>query len=96
MSYRIDYSSGRRHRSAGDWICRPLTLVLLLLAALNGIHYCSGNLSHLREKLMPWTQPRVQAAVVNMREEIAGGQPIYEAVAAFCRELTDEDTESNE
>ena len=89
MGYKIEYSSGR-YGKQGSWICKPITLILLLLAILNGIYYCSGNLANLREKLMPWTQPHVQAAVLNMREEIAEGQPLHEAVAAFCREIADE------
>ena len=43
---------------------------------------------------MPWTQPHVKAAALDMREEIAEGQPIYEAVAAFCREIIGEDTQT--
>ena len=91
MGYKIEYSSGRNGEKS-SWICWPITLILLFLAILNGIYYCSGNLSNLREKLMPWTQPHVQAAVLNMREEIAEGQPLYEAVAAFCKVIADENT----
>jgi hypothetical protein len=94
MSYRIDYVHTEKTGIKDGWLFRSFTLFLILLAIINGIYYFSGNLSNLREKLMPWTQPHVKAAALDMREEIAEGQPIYEAVAAFCREIIGEDTQT--
>ena len=94
MGYKIEYFHNSRTVSTGGWIYRSITLILFFLAIINGVYYFSGNLSDLREKLMPWTQAYVQAAALDMRKEIAEGQPIYEAVAAFCKEIISEDPSS--
>ena len=93
MSYRIEYNPEKKIKTADHRFFLPITLLLLLCAIINGIYYCSGNLSDLREKLMPWTQAHVQTAVEEMREDIAEGQPVHEAVAAFCREMIGENAQ---
>ena len=39
------------------------------------------------QALFPWTRTEVKSALTDLREEIMDGQPISDAVAAFCREL---------
>lgn len=87
MGYRIAYGQKSRKSKGYRWYHLPITLLLIILAIINGIYYCSGNFSNLREKLMPWTQPEVQSAFCALRNEIADGQPMGESVAAFCLEI---------
>lgn len=87
MGYRIAYGQKSRKNKGYRWYHLPITLLLIILAIINGIYYCSGNFSNLREKLMPWTQPEVQSAFCALRNEIADGQPMGESVAAFCLEI---------
>ena len=87
MGYRIAYGQKSRKNKGYRWHCLPITLLLMILAIINAIYYCSGNFSNLREKLMPWTQPEVQSAFHVLRNEIAQGQPMGDSVAAFCMEI---------
>ena len=87
MGYRIAYGQKSRKNKGYRWYHLPITLLLIILAIINGIYYWSGNFSNLREKLMPWTQPEVQSAFCALRNEIADGQPMGESVAAFCLEI---------
>ncbi len=89
MGYKIVYDQSKQNESWDRWLRWIVTIVLLCLAITNGIYYCSGNLTDLREKLMPWTQPEIQSALSGLQEEIRAGEPLGESVAAFCREILD-------
>ena len=87
MSYRIEYHRELTRREHGSRTRTPIAVLLLILALINGIYYLSGNLSDLRQKLMPWTQPQVQAAYTQLCGDIADGRPIGECMEVFCREM---------
>ena len=39
--------------------------------------------------LFPWTRSEVQTAFIELREDVKEGQPLSEAVTAFCRGIID-------
>jgi hypothetical protein len=95
MGYKIVYEQSNQNKRGDRWLRWIVTVVLLCLAITNGIYYCSGNLTDLREKLMPWTQPNVHSALCGLQAEIRAGEPLGESVAAFCREILDGTSEAH-
>ena len=96
MSYRIMYHHDLSRKKQTSWIITPAAVFLLILALINGVYFLSGNLSDLRQKLMPWTQLQVQEAYTQLRGDIADGRPIGESVEVFCREILNNDLQRTE
>ena len=42
------------------------------------------------QALFPWTQDQVQIAFAELRQDVREGQPLSDAVTAFCREIIDD------
>lgn len=93
MSYTIYY---HKENKKSDILCRmqmPIGALLLILAVTNGIYHFTGGFSNLREHLLPWTQPEVKAAFLELSEDLADGKPVWDSVESFCMEILNENTE---
>lgn len=96
MSYKVTYSKETKPKDFFYRIQIPIAGLLLLLALLNATHCYSGDFSGMKEKIMPWTKPQVQAAFLSLRENLAQGEPISESVEAFCFEILRENYENTD
>ena len=94
MSYKIVYSKETAPKDLIYRIQIPLAGVLLLLALINGIHCYGGDLSGMKERMMPWAQPQVQNALYTLRENLANGEPLATAVEVFCDEIFKDSVET--
>ena len=93
MSYRIDYFHKKREGNTGQLRMVPVAVLLLLLAVINGICCLDGEMTDLRSKLFPWTQPEMRSACAEMLEHLSEGQSIGDCIDAFCDEIL-HDTET--
>ena len=93
MSYRINYFQKKREGDTGQLRMVPVAVLLLLLAVINGVCCQDGEMTNLRGKLFPWTQPEVRDACAEMLEHLSEGQPIGECIDTFCDEIL-HDTET--
>lgn len=84
MSYRIQYGKDKKSNRFWNGMHVPLAALLLLLASVNVIYAVSGNLSTVRNRLMPWTRQDVQEAYTSLCDDLAEGKPIVESLEVFC------------
>ena len=89
MSYRVEYGvSGesvfintdklRRKKQSGRIICAMLVVAILVYGIVNG---------WIWDFLFPGHNEITKAAAENMIAEIQEGEPVADAVTAFCKEI---------
>ena len=85
MSYRIIYGDGDKDRR------KPAlgVIAVVIFFALGCFAFGGGEerLQSFRRMFFPWTQPQVQEALGNFREDMRGGASFSEAMEVFCRDL---------
>ena len=89
MSYSIRYGpevpeSVPVRATAFGWA--GVLVVLLVFAAALGFAL-PDQMSKLRQALLPWEQPTVQAAFVEFRQDLKEGEEFPDAMRNFCRQL---------
>ena len=88
MGYRIAYSPEdnrrypmhKRYKIKRKWII-PVAAFLILTAVL------FSRVDALRRFLLPGDPDVTQAAITTMVEDLKTGEPLYDTVTAFCREI---------
>ncbi len=91
MGYRISYDQKKKTGGIRHHIQILFAILLLLLSVINGVCSMDRNFTGLWERLLPWTQPQVQAACDELLEHITEGQPIGVCIDAFCEEILNDD-----
>ena len=89
MSYLITYGDRPKDRR------KPALGVLVVVLFFVLGCYVSGSgggerMQRFRRAFLPWTQPQVQDALADFREDMRSGVSFSEAVEVFCRELIHE------
>ena len=90
MAYRIDYAPVKpeKKRNIGRKLRFQVLTAALLLAFILGVKYAwPGGAARLRQALLPGEASRTEVAVQTLVERVARGEPVGEAVTAFCREI---------
>ena len=89
MSYSIHYDSDNPNFRAQK---KPLfgfvgaILVIMVCAAAIG-WAIPQQAKQFREVLLPWTRTEVKAAFSELRDNLLQGEPLSDAVTAFCLEI---------
>lgn len=89
MAYRIVYGpvKGRQGTGRGGGLrIQTMTAAWLLVFALTVSRVWPEGTDKLREYLLPG-QDGTQAAVMELMTEIQAGEPVGEALTAFCRQI---------
>lgn len=89
MAYRIDYGPAPvrgRGRSGRLLRVQAMTAAFLLLFILCVRQYWPEGIAKLRETLLPG-QGAGQAAFQEFVSELRDGEPVYDALTAFCRQI---------
>ena len=89
MSYSIRYGpevpeSVPVRATAFGWV--GILAVLLVCAAALGFAL-PEQMYKLRQALLPWEQPAVQAAIVEFHQDLKEGEAFPDAMRDFCRQL---------
>ena len=88
MSYKVHYGTSRHDGRTREAAVRKWIPLILLIALLTG-----GFLLTRQGVSFDWLLPGdpgvTAAALENLRENLAAGEPLGEAVTAFCREIID-------
>lgn len=92
MSYRIAYQSieklrgaEKRRRSVGTLL--GMGVVLGMLALSLGWPWCFAR---LRQWCLPGDPDTTVAALSRLQEDLRQGQPLTEALTAFCQQVMDD------
>ncbi|MBE6975951.1 MAG: hypothetical protein E7439_01985 [Ruminococcaceae bacterium] len=90
MSYRIEYgTSGDRRKP----ILRKKTVAAITAAALVFVLIAGAltvkivGLTWVQEVLLPGDPAVTAAALENLAADLQSGEPLLEAITAFCREI---------
>ena len=88
MAYKVKYGISRHEKKSRGGAMKKFLPVLLAMFLLLG-----AALATRQDISFDWLlpgDPRVTAAALeNLREDLASGEPLGEAVTAFCREIID-------
>lgn len=90
MAYRIDYGAESRREFLGSQSglsFRVLTAALLVAFSLVVTKTWPEGRERLQQALLPGEPSRTEQAFTAMAERISQGEPVGEAVTAFCREV---------
>lgn len=83
MSYRIDYSSGRTHRSRGKPV-RTTAMFFLLFLLLCHLFWPDGEKT-IKQMLFPWDADVTAGAFSEFVTEMRWGTSFSQAAETFCR-----------
>ena len=88
MSYTVQYGTSRydkvisKKKGKRKWIYLSVIAVVLLLSIL-----FPAKFSVMRKHFLPFFEPEVINAFQEMTLDISEGAGVYDATAAFCREI---------
>ena len=88
MSYTIRYGTSKydSYKSTGTKMRLILSLGLLFAVVISCTVF-SEQVREFRRYLFPAFEPAVRQAFENMTQSVDNGEPLRDAVVAFCREV---------
>ena len=92
MGYSIHYGPDRPQFAPEKRTNRGFVgAVLILMVCAMAIGWAlPQQTERFVQALFPWTQEQVQVAFAELRQDVREGQPLSDAVTAFCREIIDD------
>ena len=89
MSYSIHYDSDnpnfRPQKKPVFGIIGAILVIMVCAAAIGWA--IPQQVMQFKEALLPWTRAEVKAAFSNLQDDLQQGQPLADAVTAFCQEM---------
>lgn len=92
MSYSISYGPDKTNiRTKSNGHAGLIGAVLIVLVCAIAIGWSLPEQARqFTEALFPWTRTDVSAALAILRENVMDGQPLKDAVSAFCHGIINE------
>ncbi len=89
MSYSIHYDSDNPNfRSQKKPLFGLIGAILVIMVCAAAIGWAIPQQAmQFRQVLLPWTRTEVKAAFAELREDLRQGEPLSDAVTAFCLEI---------
>ena len=88
MGYKVQYGVNRHERRNRRALLRKWVIAILLDVILVTA-WVMDMRGTLYEALLPGDPVVTASALENLRQDLASGEPLGEAVTAFCREVID-------
>lgn len=89
MSYSIHYDSDNpSYKPQKNPVFGIIGAVLVIMVCAAAIGWAiPQQVIQFKEALIPWTRAEVKAAFSELRNDLLQGQPLTDAVTAFCQEM---------
>lgn len=89
MSYSIHYDSDNpKFRSKKKHVFGLVGVILTIMVCAVALGWAiPQQAKQFRQALFPWSREEVKAAFAELRDDLRQGEPISDAVTAFCVEI---------
>ena len=89
MSYAIHYGPNKpKYQKKKNGYIGFVGAVLIIMVCATAIGFAiPQQADQFVRALFPWTRSQIVSAILDLRENIIMGDPIYDAITTFCREI---------